>query len=103
MKRQRGSIRKGVLIGIALSIIGILVLITLAASARTSNGLWTYESRAMGALLIIGVTQVLWIAPASLLLLVKKRAQMLKGLLIVAGILFVINAVFVVRVLALRR
>ena len=91
MSENRGQFSSGVILGAALSAAGITVLASLAAAVRTANGLWTFESPQMGALLFVGFTQILWVAPASLVLLAKERTQTLKGMLIVAGVLVSLN------------
>ena len=55
-----------------------------------------FESPAFGALLLIGIVQILWVLPAVLVLLVMKRFQTIKGVLIVAGIVFFLNFMFVI-------
>jgi len=93
MSKNRGSIRAGVYFGLALSIAAIGLLAWISSSWRTSTGLWTYENPAFGALLFIGVVQGLWILPSALVLLVARRMEALKGLLLVAGSVFLLNFV----------
>jgi hypothetical protein len=57
--------------------------------------MWTFESPAFGALIFIGVVQILWMLPAVLALVLMKRFQTMKGVLVVAGIVFLLNFMLV--------
>jgi hypothetical protein len=78
----------------------IMVLGAISGSWRTSTGLHTLENPAFGAILFIGVVQILWMLPAALVLLVTRRGRALKGLLIVWGVVLLVNLVFMLPVLA---
>jgi hypothetical protein len=78
-------------IGAALSVSAGAILGWMASSYRTSTGMWTFESPAFLLLMVIGVVQILWMLPAVLALALMKRFQTMKGLLIVAGIVFLLN------------
>ena len=92
MSAERGSFRTGILIGLTVTAVAIALLVFWASLARTSTGAWTYESPATAALLFIGVSQVVWMLPVNLFLLIKKKSQTMKGVLTVAAVLFALNA-----------
>ena len=96
MSDYRGSVGKGVGIGAALSASAGALLGWMASTYRTSTGMWTFESPAFGALIFIGIVQILWMLPAVLVLFVMKRFQTMKGVLIVAGVVFFLNFTFVI-------
>jgi hypothetical protein len=78
-------------IGAALSVSAGAFLGWMASTYRTSTGMWTFESPAFGALIFIGIVQILWMLPAVLTLVLMKRFQTMKGVLIVAGIVFLLD------------
>jgi len=103
MSDNHGSVDDGVAIGIVLSASAGVGLGWLASTYRTSNGLWTFESPAFGALIFIGITQVLWMLPAALVFAFMKRSEAVKGLLIVAGVVFGLNLAVMILPLVLER
>jgi hypothetical protein len=100
MFNDRGSIWTGIDVGLALSMAAIVVLGAISGLWRTSTGLHTFENPAFGAILFIGVAQIVWMLPAALVLLVARRGRALKGLLIVWGVVLVVDLVFMLPVLA---
>jgi len=92
MLNSRGSIWMGVVTGLVLSVGGVILLLFWSSTFKTPRGQWTYENPATGALLLIGAAQAVWMAPASLALYFTQRVQMLKGVLLVAGAIFLLNA-----------
>jgi hypothetical protein len=91
-----GSIRKGVVIGCSVSVAAVAFLVWQAANVRTATGQWTFESLYMLALLFIGITQIVWVVPLSLVFLFAKRMQTLKGVLRVALFLLAMNVTFII-------
>jgi hypothetical protein len=95
MLAKRGSILTGVGIGLGLSAAAITHLLLWSSKWKTSTGQWTYENPAVGVLLLIGVVQILWMTPTVLALFLAQRIQTLKGVLLVAAAVFLLNAAFV--------
>jgi hypothetical protein len=76
----------------AATAVAIGLLLFLSSRARTERGQWTYENPAMGALFFLGIVQVVWVIPLGLSFLIPGRTRTFAGILIAAGILFLLNA-----------
>jgi len=81
-----GSVLKGILLTLGLHVAAALVCCLLAAVGGDSflNGL--------DIMYFTGVVQVVYVAPAAIILGYKRRPRTRKGLLIGAGITFLVNA-----------
>ena len=94
---QRGSIWLGIAIGIGLTVIMILFLI-LALGTFPAQGVTLFGLRIgpgegpVTAIFFIGATQLLWMLPVGLVFGVGKKWETVKGLLIFAAIVALLNA-----------
>ena len=82
----QGSIAKG---------LGLLLLLHAAAAVVCGSLAWIADGDPLGGLSIllgIGFVQILYVAPAAIVLSSKRRPRTLKGLLIGAGITLLVNA-----------
>lgn len=84
-----GSKAKGVFIGGLLTAGAVAFLTWLGSSQPSSSAM---NSLLIGAVFFIGATQVLWMVPAVLYFWIRGQGATVKGLVILAGIIFMLNA-----------
>lgn len=94
MLNSTGSIWKGIGIGSALTVAAVAILLWLSSQVRCCGGQWTYENIWFFSVFVIGVIQLVWMLPAGLLFLVKKQKRTFLGILVVSGIVFLVDAAF---------
>ena len=97
-KSHRGSIWLGIAIGIGLTVIMILFLLSIAGTFPSGQGVVLFGLRIgpgegpVTAIFLIGAAQLLWMLPAGLAFGVRKKWETVKGLVIFAAIIALLNA-----------
>ena len=86
---MRGSVVAGIGIGVALTALAFVLLYWVNSIPYASPGMSVVGF--IGVLFIGGV-QVLWMLPAAWMFRAKGQTRTVTGILIVAGVLFVLNA-----------
>jgi hypothetical protein len=89
VSEDQGSFGRGVLIGFALTVGGMVVVLTIMGVVLWGIG-------------IIGIVQLLWMLPAWLIYRRRGQEETAKGILIIACVVFMLNASCWGLVLSLR-
>jgi hypothetical protein len=88
VEQSKGSIRSGLAITLVLHVLGQLVLGLIALAIPTGDG----PSLTLLPLFFLGLSQLLYMIPAILLLLRRGDSETARGMIIGAGLTFLLNA-----------